>query len=108
MGSPLREALIGTGAAFCSPAPRKRREGQSSRGRKEGNNVGRLCVAADNEDGLNENLYRPGWGFIEVQHPLITSLRPQSGQMEPAFGNLSGFRKDEPGDCFQFTLGLLS
>lgn len=108
MGSPLREALIGTGAAFCSLAPRKRREGQSSRGRKEGNNVGRLCVAADNEDGFNENLYRPGWGFIEVQHPLITSLQPQSGQMEPAFWNLSGSEGRARGDRLQFTLGLLS
>lgn len=51
--------LIGTPAAFCFPAPRKRREEERGRGRKDGNNVGGLCVAADNEDGLNGNLSRP-------------------------------------------------
>lgn len=77
---------MGPGPPFVLPLPERGERDRVAEEEKDGNNVGRLCVAADNEDRLNENLYRPGWGFIEVQRPLITSLQPQSKQMEPALG----------------------
>lgn len=75
---------MGPGLPFVLPE-RGERE-RAAEEERPGNNVGRLCVQADNEDRLNENLYRPGWVFIEVQRPLITSLQAQSKQMEPALG----------------------
>lgn len=42
-----------------------------------------------------------GWGFIEVQRPLISSLQHRGKQMEPALGIFQvSALKEELRDCF--------